>query len=65
MTDKPRQHTLTLTTDECRMLLPFVDQERSDLMFSAETSADFKELEFWNRLVNWLESVIVFSDSEF
>jgi len=33
-------------------------------MFSAETSADFKELEFWNRLVNWLESVIVFSDSE-
>ena len=64
MTDNPRQHTLTLTTDECRMLLPFVDQMRSDLLFSAETSADFEELEFWNRLVNWLESVIVFSDSE-
>lgn len=64
MTNNPRLHTLTLTTDECRMLLPFVDQERSDLMFSAETSADFKELEFWNQLVNWLESVIVFSDSE-
>ena len=65
MTDNPRQHTLLLTTEECRMLLPYMDQMRSDLLFSAETSADFEELQLWNHIVNCLESAIAFSDSEF
>ena len=47
------------------MLLPYVDQMRSDLLFSAETSADFEELQLWNHIVNCLESAIAFSDSEF
>jgi len=46
-------------------LLELVVAERDALLFSADTSADFEEVEQWNALIHWLESQTESLDSEF
>lgn len=45
-------------------VLEFVIAERDALLFSADTSADYQEVEEWNALIRWVESEIESSDSE-